>query len=378
MVQTAQPKVIVVHELPAKLRAALLNGIIQCYIWYDTFCQMRRESEEFEYRMRLHAFMAVFLSLLLLGGFSIRRPPTDFVDPHFLYTHDGEFTPYARYQLGPKLADVVLHDALVNPGIRTLFRTPHPKGEPKTYTVQPGDTLWEIGARFDVGIYSVLWSNGLDNTDVSPGQELLIPPLPGVVHPVSREDTLDGLAKKYNVDPAVIVDFNGIEPGTPLSAAQWLIIPGGELPVLPKITLPGRIQPPPIPVRPAAPSPPPPATGRFSWPTRGIITTFFALWHPGIDIAAPYGTPVGAADAGVVTFAGWNSTGYGYRVVVNHGNGYTTTYNHLSQIQVRVGDGLSKGGRVGLVGSSGRSTGPHLHFEVIRGNQYLNPMAILG
>jgi murein DD-endopeptidase MepM/ murein hydrolase activator NlpD len=126
-----------------------------------------------------------------------------------------------------------------------------------------------------------------------------------------------------------------------------------------------------------APAPAAP-TGRLSWPTRGIITTYFSSWHPGIDIAAALGTPIGAADGGTVTFAGWDSTGYGYRVVMNHGNGYNTTYNHLSVISVRVGQSLGKGQQVGLMGSTGNSTGPHLHFEILRNGSFVNPLSNLG
>ena len=340
--------------------------------------------------------LVLFLAVAAVAAGGFARPETGLVAP--VGNEQGHLSNYARLLLGPRAADVQVRDALVRPAVPVTTLAPgQPRADIVTYTVQTGDTIWGIGAQFNVGSYSVLWSNGLDEDDIiKPGQQLRIPPVVGAIHTIADGDTLDTIAKKYNVDPAVIVDFNGLKPGEALTPQKPLVIPGGSLPLLPR-----PVAPPP-PVRPAAPAlsrpaattqqqtqskpapqvrvpaPAPAApSGRLSWPTRGIITTYFSSWHPGIDIAASLGTPIGAADGGTVTFAGWDNTGYGYRVVLNHGNGYSTTYNHLSVISVRVGQSLGKGGQIGLMGSTGRSTGPHLHFEILRNGAFVNPLAIL-
>jgi murein DD-endopeptidase MepM/ murein hydrolase activator NlpD len=229
--------------------------------------------------------------------------------------------------------------------------------------------------------------------------------VPGTIHEVKADDNLDEIARKYSVDPAVIVDFNGLRPGEGLTPDKVLVIPGGQLPIVRRPVAPPppvipRAQPAPQPQRPAQPAqrtapvpapqtarpvpvplrpPPAPApTGRFSWPTRGVITTYFSGWHPGIDIAAALGTGIAAADGGTVTFTGWDSTGYGYRVVISHGNGYSTTYNHLSSIGVRPGQVVGKGQYIAAMGSTGRSTGSHLHFEILRNGGFVNPLGTLG
>jgi murein DD-endopeptidase MepM/ murein hydrolase activator NlpD len=210
----------------------------------------------------------------------------------------------------------------------------------------------------------------------------------GVVHNVKSDDDLDSIAKRYSVEPAAIVDYNGLRPGEGLPVDKLLVIPGGQLPVVhrpapppPPVVRP-QTQPqtvrPGLPLPPAAPLTPAAPTGRFSWPARGLITTYFSSWHPGIDVAAALGTAIGAADGGTVTFTGWDNTGYGYRVVINHGNGYSTTYNHLSSIAVRTGQGVSKGQIIAGMGSTGRSSGSHLHFEILRNGSFVNPLGILG
>jgi murein DD-endopeptidase MepM/ murein hydrolase activator NlpD len=343
--------------------------------------------------------LSLVVAAVLAGGFS--RPDPGFISA--MGIEQGHLSIQARLALGPRAADVQVRDALVRPALSTTTLAPsQPRAAVVTYTVQPGDTVWGIGARYGVGAYSVLWSNGLDEDDlIKPGEQLLVPPVPGALHTIKPDDSLDSIAKKFNVDPAAIVDFNGLKPGEALTPDKVLVVPGGSLPIAPR-----PVAPPPPPVQrtippPAAPAPrtttiqpqprtqtrppapvvPPAApaapTGRLSWPTRGVITTYFSSWHPGIDIAASLGSFIGAADGGRVVFAGWDNSGYGYRVIVDHGNGYTTTYNHLSVISVRVGQSVGKGGQIGLMGSTGNSTGPLLHFEILRGGRYINPLGAL-
>ena len=349
-----------------------------------------RESLALAYpRLLPHSLVIAAATVAVLsGGFS--RPQDVVASLIGIGSEQGELNANGRFVLGPRAAEVPVRDALVRPASATTSLAPAgPRAEIVTYKVQPGDTVWDIGARFNIGWYSVMWSNGLDeDAIIKPGQDLRIPPVSGAIYSVKPDDDLDSIAKKYSVDPAAIVDFNGLRPGEGLPVDKMIVIPGGQLPVVRRVP----VAPPPPPVavaRPGStvqappralplPAPVAPPTGRFSWPARGLITTYFSSWHPGIDVAAALGTAIGAADGGTVTFTGWDNTGYGYRVVINHGNGYSTTYNHLSSIGVRTGQSVSKGQIVAGMGSTGRSTGSHLHFEILRNGSFVNPLSFLG
>jgi murein DD-endopeptidase MepM/ murein hydrolase activator NlpD len=121
----------------------------------------------------------------------------------------------------------------------------------------------------------------------------------------------------------------------------------------------------------------PTGSGRFSWPAQGILTQKFWSGHTGIDIGNRTGTPIYAADDGYVVLAGVNTWGYGNQVLVDHGNGYLTRYAHLHTIGVRAGQSVSRDQKIGTMGSTGRSTGPHLHFEIIYGSTFRNPLGFL-
>ncbi len=120
------------------------------------------------------------------------------------------------------------------------------------------------------------------------------------------------------------------------------------------------------------------STGYFLWPNRGQVSSRFGMRsrdnHKGIDICSPVGTDIYAADGGVVTFAGWNDGGYGYMVIIDHGNGYVTYYAHCNEVLVNEGDKVSQGDLIALVGNTGLSTGPHLHFEVRLNGTPVNPL----
>ena len=230
-------------------------------------------------------------------------------------------------------------------------------GEMRTYTVQQGDSVSAIAARYGMEMWPLLWTNELEaDQTIRPGDTLRIPPVPGTGRTVKEGDTLESLAKKFDVDPEVIVIANELQPGAQLVVGTYLFVPGGRLPI-PELT-PGY------------------ATGLLRWPARGWISAYFTVGHPGIDIAANHGVPIYAADGGVVRRAGWNG-GYGNQVVIDHRNGFVTTYSHLSRYFFGAGQLVAKGTMIGHNGSTGNSTGPHLHFEVIRNGRYVNPLNFL-
>jgi murein DD-endopeptidase MepM/ murein hydrolase activator NlpD len=159
-------------------------------------------------------------------------------------------------------------------------------------------------------------------------------------------------------------------PDYALTIGQFLMVPGGSKPYIPRVV---NAYSGPIPATAAR------GTGNFGWPVSGRITQKFWTRHPGIDIGAPKGTPVYAADSGYVVTAGWDQerVSYGFMILINHGNGFITRYAHLSAFNVEVGDSVKKGQIIGRVGSTGNSTGPHLHFEIIKNGDRRNPFGYL-
>lgn len=246
------------------------------------------------------------------------------------------------------------------------------------YKVQAGDTISQISDKFGISKDTIRWENNLASVNaIKPGQTLKILPVSGVLHKVVRGDTIYSISKKYNASSQAIVDYpfnNFVDNETfALAVGQTLMVPDGVKPreVLwspPKYT--ATTQTP----NAGAVS----ATGQFAWPMGGKITQRYGWYHTGLDIAAAYGTPIVAADSGTVLVASWpDNSGYGIRVVIDHGNGYNTWYGHLSKVAVSVGQTVNRGNVIGYEGSTGRSTGPHLHFEVRKGKTRLNPLDFL-
>lgn len=245
-----------------------------------------------------------------------------------------------------------------------------PSGAIVFYEVVEGDAVYTIAERFGLTPETVIWANDLTDVDLLKiGQKLTILPVNGVLHEVEEGDTVGSIAKRYNADPQAIVDYkaNGIKDPGQLKVGDKIIVPGGENPDRPQPLLSSRGG-----VRPLGQ-----ATGNFSWPTWGSITQYFSAYHAGIDIAAPMGTPVNAIDGGRVTAAERLSWGWGWYIVVDHGNGYSSLYAHLSRFYVSVGERVGKGQPIGAVGVTGRTTGPHLHFEVRASGNLVNPLRVL-
>lgn len=246
-----------------------------------------------------------------------------------------------------------------------------------TYIVEEGDTVSSIANKFDVSIDTVRWQNDLKSIDaIKPGQKLEIPPVTGIVHRVTRGETVHSIAKKYDIDPQQIINwpFNTYadDENFTLAAGQTLVVPDGVKPaevlwdpkryVAQKTPDAGIVS----------------ALGQFIWPASGNISQRYVWYHRALDIANKAQPPILAADSGRVTIAGWpDSGGYGNRVVINHGNGFETLYAHMSSISVVVGQTVNRGDVIGRVGSTGRSTGPHLHFEIRRNGELLDPLQFL-
>ncbi len=242
------------------------------------------------------------------------------------------------------------------------------------YKVQEGDTISSIANKFGVSANTILWQNNLNEKDkIKPGQILEILPVSGISHRVVKGDTVYSIAKKYDTSPQSIVDFpfnTFVNDETfELAIGQTIIVPDGVKPS--QKTAPRVRQ-----ITPDAGTVV--ASGTFVWPASGSISQYFAWYHKGVDIANKSAPNVLAADSGKVIVAGWpDNYGYGNRVVIDHGNGYKTLYAHLSSIYVVAGQTVTRGSAIGKMGSTGRSTGTHLHFEIIKDGTYLNPLNVL-
>jgi murein DD-endopeptidase MepM/ murein hydrolase activator NlpD len=242
-----------------------------------------------------------------------------------------------------------------------------------TYTVEPGDTVQGIAIFFSINPETIMWSNSAveDAPDyLRIGQEVVIIPVDGVYHTVAKGDTLDSIAKKYKVGVEAItgVSFNNLQPPDyHIEPGMRLIVAGGEKPYVPKVvtSYTGAV---PQGAR---------GTGRFQWPTLGTLTQVYWWGHRALDIAAATGTPVYAADGGFVSFAGWTDVGYGRLIVIDHANGYATYYGHLNSFNVIAGQSVVRGQLIGTVGSTGNSSGPHVHFEIRYNYSLLNPRLYL-
>lgn len=261
-----------------------------------------------------------------------------------------------------------------------------------TYTVQAGDTLFSIASNYGLKPETVLWGNYEVLNDnphlLKPSQVLNILPVDGTYYQWNDGDRLSGVAEFFQVDQNAIIDYPGnfidltqTDPSASIEAGSWLIVPGGKRAIKdwgpPAITREnaataryygagacGSIYSGAV------------GSGSFVWPTTDHTISGYAFdggVHPAIDIGGQIGNPVYATDSGVVVYAGWSDYGYGNLIAIDHGNGWQSAYAHLSSIGVSCGQSVFQGGYIGALGSTGNSSGPHLHFELMINGAKVNP-----
>jgi len=250
----------------------------------------------------------------------------------------------------------------------------HPRGEIVEYVVRQGDTVSSIANKFGVSIDTVIWANKIKSvTKIKPGDRLKVPPVTGIIHKVQRGETIYSIAKKYQANAQPIVDFPfntfANDETFALAVGQSLIIPDGIMPKVKPVAPPTYIAQKEVTVS--------AGEGTFIWPTSGKVSQRYTWYHRAIDIANKNAPSVVAAAGGKVASVIHSRVGYGNHIVVDHGNGYQTLYGHLARIQVKAGQAVSSGQAIGQMGSTGRSTGIHLHFEVFKNGAKLNPLTVL-
>jgi murein DD-endopeptidase MepM/ murein hydrolase activator NlpD len=234
--------------------------------------------------------------------------------------------------------------------IETALPEPEQPEPFSIYQVRAGDGLVAIAQRFGISMMTLWWANDLDSKDLQIGQRLVVPRVDGLTVVAEPGETIGSLASKYGVAAAAIAETNGVGVRTSLREGDRLLIPGAR----------------------GAPIAVEDETGTggptWQWPVpSGHLSQGFGGDHYAYDIAADSGNAVVAARAGTVLFAGWRNNCGGYQVWVDHGDGVSTTYNHLRSVSVGAGQRVRAGQALGQVGSSGCVTGPHVHFEVWRG-----------
>jgi murein DD-endopeptidase MepM/ murein hydrolase activator NlpD len=332
------------------------------------------------------------------------------VQMYFNQAPDGQINAAAAQ--GPTPTPVVAMEEVVSAAIDIDFEgiprmaqpyttiPSRPRQELSTYTVQEGDTIFGISEKFGLDPETILWGNYnilQDNPHaLQPGQELNILPVNGTIYEWQDGDGLNGVASFFGVTPEDILNYPGnnldvatigdyarpnIEPGT------MLVVPGGrrefvswsaplgitrEDPALARVLGPGACDP----ISGGAVG-----YGAFVWPTNKHFLSGFDYSpksnHWGIDIAGSEGEGVYATDAGVVVYSGWNNYGYGNMVMIDHGNGFQSLYAHLSATYRFCGQSVGQGEGVGAIGSTGRSSGAHLHFEIMTATYKINPWDVL-
>ena len=270
---------------------------------------------------------------------------------------------------------------LVKPEVAMTAKGKQTRKAAINYTVQSGDTISSIAANFDISINTVLWENNLSAYSlIRPGDTLVILPATGVTYKVVKGETLGAIANKFGVDAEDILAANNLPEDATISLGQNLFVPGGAkiYYALAPAKVAASYNPVSVIKSILNPSTAVAAVGKMLWPTvTHNITQYFSWAHKGLDIANPLGTPVYAAEGGTVIDAGWSTSGYGNKIDIDNGGGMFTRYGHASKLLVKKGDVVKRGDVIMLIGSTGHSTGPHLHFEVhINGKTY-NPLAYL-
>jgi murein DD-endopeptidase MepM/ murein hydrolase activator NlpD len=338
------------------------------------------------------------LAVVLVAGwrYRIANTPTESSEPVSLVDPGEETSPGAA---GPPVGEsslafpdvlasidlpVIRDFSLVPAPVPRTFQGRLPEHQLETYVVVRGDTPGGIAEKFGINAETLLGGNprlSQESSLLQTGVELVILPVNGVLHDVEPGDTLESISTLYAIPIEEIVAFpgNNLEFPFRLYPETQIMVPGAirevfvwTPPDLSSVTRGTSFEG-------SGVTPVIVGTGTFIFPVGGRnFTQYYWYGHQAIDIALLEGSTVYASDTGTVTYAGWNTYGYGNLIVVNHGNGYETFYAHLSGINVGPGQIVYQGNVIGASGNTGHSSGPHIHFEIRINNNRDNPCWYLG
>lgn len=350
----------------------------------------------------------ILLTKLRVGG----EVDWQSVDEQVLFTEEspGEGQLGVVYRAGGSMAFVFPYQGRIGaapaPEDPVQKKTEPQQQKPfQRYAVHRGDSLARIAKKFGVKVETILGANNLMRTAiVRAGDTLLIPREDGTLYTIKFGGTSRDVARKFGMTSVRIAQANGVGETHEFLKGERVLVPG-VVPTIAestptKIAKQPALTPAPTPEsepKPAAPvdngeAPPPPvepptqrsdvvvrpplvAGEKMYWPSsRRTINQYFSAYHPGLDVDGDYSDSIFAADDGTVIYSGWINNGYGNMVLIDHGNGMQTRYAHNSRVFVSVGQFVQKGDVVARVGTTGRSTGSHLHFEVILNGKRVNPL----
>jgi murein DD-endopeptidase MepM/ murein hydrolase activator NlpD len=334
------------------------------------FLYAQRRLNKFGFRFETQKSFLVDVLMARRGSY--QRPFLHF-SLGILFVAGAMSAPILARSQGSNVSDITPPSAvlmsldLTDYGVQTQV-SEKPRDQVLNYAVQKGDTLSSLSVKFGVSIDTIQWANDINGDSLSIGDNLKIPPVSGIVHKVREGESVYSIAKKYKTDAQKIVnfpfnDFSDIDTFA-LNIGQTLIVPDGVIEQAPAIIY----QTPPVYAG---------GSGEFTWPANGVITQYPVWYHMALDIANPSGPAVVAASDGVVTLVKYLAYDYGHHVMIDNGGGISTLYGHMTDIYVTVGQQVSRGQVIGRMGSTGRSTGTHLHFEVRRGGVTQNPLSFL-
>ena len=260
-----------------------------------------------------------------------------------------------------------------------------PSNDVSQYTVKRGDSLWSIAQQFDLEPETILWGNEKLNGAagiLKIGDTLNILPVDGVLHKVQDGDTLETLKELHGTPPKEIFEFFGndfdLTQPPQLTIGQQIIVPNGYSPIFwSEANAPGAAQT--VSSWGYSGDLPNLGTGAFVWPLAPPYTLTQDYWggHPALDIDTYFRQPIFASDSGIVVYSGWDDTGYGNMIIIDHGSGYQTYYSHNEANLIGTGQTVVKGQQIAESGSTGNSTGEHLDFRMLYNGAFLNPLGYL-
>ncbi|MFP4205143.1 MAG: peptidoglycan DD-metalloendopeptidase family protein [Spirochaetaceae bacterium] len=238
--------------------------------------------------------------------------------------------------------------------------------EVEEYELQPGDTLLDLAFRFDLNMDSIVSFNRIEDVRLMrAGETYEIPSRDGILYTVKQGDSLEGIARRHDTDVNALLDANDMTSSS-IRPGDTLFVPEGRMDDSELKLVLGEL---------------------FLHPMRGVLTSGYGIrndpftgvrrMHYGIDVASSMGTPIKAARAGRVVHIGSQPGNYGRFMIIRHPGGYQTLYAHLDSYAVSEGQYVSQGQVIGKMGNTGRSTGPHLHFSIIRDGSFVDPMEYL-